>query len=171
MASQQRDGWTPRVAALAVLSLLLGAWAFFVPLLGPYFGFGFETDSAWAFPEPHWTLSLAPGAAAAAGSLLLLLSPLGLGRLGLTLSLLAGLWLLAGPSLHPLWASGELQPLAVSETKQALLWIGYFYGTGGLLCLFTGWLLGMRMLTRPAIHAERTPYEIRPEARERILSL
>jgi hypothetical protein len=37
-----------------------------------------------------------------------------------------------------LWSSGAVEPAAASETRQALLWIGYFYGSGALIAFFAG---------------------------------
>src|SRR6185437_7120941 len=64
--------WTPAAIPVGTMLMLLGAWAFMVPLVGPYFHFGFFTNSTWAFTnEYHLRLCLPAGAAIFAGDLIL----------------------------------------------------------------------------------------------------
>src|SRR5262245_59912304 len=104
-AARRTDGWTPAVIPIGVALLLLGAWAFGVPLVGPYFDFGFDSDGTWAFSTRQWELSLAPGMAIFAGGLLLAVPSRAPAWLGGLLAAVGGAWLLVGPSLYPLWAS------------------------------------------------------------------
>jgi hypothetical protein len=69
---------------------VLGLWAAAVPLVGPYFDFGFDTDKAWTFSQPHWLLSIVPGLAVAGGGLLLGTHRRGLGGPGSLLAALGG---------------------------------------------------------------------------------
>jgi hypothetical protein len=142
MQIQRHTDWMRSAAPLGFLVALLGAWALFVPLVGPYFEFGFATDDTWVFSQTHWTLSLIPGLVAIAGGLLLMM-PARKARLGALLALIGGVWLVVGPSLHPLWESEELAPLEAAETREALLWIGYFYGTGALISFLAGVSMGL----------------------------
>ena len=43
-----------------------------------------------------------------------------------------GVWLVIGPSLHPVWSSHMFAPLPDSEWMTAARWIGFFYGAGAL---------------------------------------
>jgi hypothetical protein len=158
MLVQPRTDWMRNTAPLGFLVGLLGAWVFFVPLVGPYFDFGFDTDETWVFSDTHWTLSLVPGLVALAGGLLLML-PGSNRRLGVLLALAAGGWLVIGPSLLPLWESGELGPVGGSEGKQALLWIAYFYGAGALAILLAGLSLGLAQRWRGREFGEEVPAE------------
>jgi hypothetical protein len=149
--------WYSDYAAAAVIALL-GAWVFFVPLVGPYFSFGFFTDSTWVFSGRHWELLLAPGIAAGiAGLLLAVPSPVARSVVSM-LALLTGVWLLIGPSLYPIWGS-DVTPIDTDQPKQALLWIGYFYGPGALITYLTGYLHGV---VRPR-GAERVEPVVGPE--------
>jgi hypothetical protein len=146
-----------------MLLMLLGAWAFFAPLVGPYFSYGFFTDQVWSFSTRHWELLMLPGIAIFAGGLLLTMPSTGMGGLGTLLAFVGGAWLLVGPSLFPLWtASNGVRPIPHSESMEALLWIGYFYGTGGLTMYLTGMANGLfarRRVVEEMPVIEETPVE------------
>jgi hypothetical protein len=158
MVIRRIGDWTPAVIPFGVLIVLLGAWAAVAPLGGPYFGFGFDTDETWVFSQAHWTLSLIPGIVAAlAGLAIASASRLGGWLAGLVASA-AGLWLVVGPALYSLWSSGGFAPLPTVEWKEALLWIGCFYGVGGLIVWLAAFATGLvsRRTTAVAEPADRT---------------
>jgi len=65
--------------------------------------------------------------------------------LGAMLGLAAGLWFVAGPVVSSLWNNGAVTvgpPLGAHNLTRALEWIGYFYGVGALLILFSSYALG-----------------------------
>src|SRR5215218_4194121 len=101
--------WTPAAIPLGAVIMALGAWGFFVPLVGPYFNFDFFTTTDWSFSTRHWELLLGPGLVAFAGGLLMTFPKWGFGQLGTTLAIVGGVWFLLGPSLYPLWTSGQVQ--------------------------------------------------------------
>jgi hypothetical protein len=141
MRSGRTTRWTPAAIPVGILLMLLGAWAFFVPLVGPYFHFGFFTSTKWSLGTgDNWKLTMVAGAAIFVGGMILTMRSRGLASLGTLLAFAGGAWLLVGPSLYPVLAGGEaVRPAAQhSATMTALLWIGYFYGTGGLALYFTG---------------------------------
>ena len=143
MARRRTRVWSPKAAPAAVAAVVLGLWAAAVPLVGPYFDFGFLTTKTWVFSEAAVTLSIVPGLAAAVGGVLLVRPLRAVGSLGRLLVLLAAVWLLVGPSLYPVWSGKTLQPLPGPDWKVALLWIGYFYGVGALLALVAGYVQGL----------------------------
>src|SRR5262245_47856288 len=132
----------------ALLIFLLGLWVSFVPLVGPYFGFGVHTDDAWSFSAAHWILSLGPGLAAALAGLLMVVPNRAASSFWAFVAAAAGVWLVVGPTLYPLWSSADVQPIAASGTTDALLWIGYFYGPGALMLYLA--CLAHGVLARPA---------------------
>src|SRR4051794_40218641 len=143
MARRRTRVWSPKAAPAATVVILLGLWAAAVPLVGPYFDFGFLTSEAWTFSEAAVTLSINPGLAAALAGFLLIRPLRSAGGLGRLLLVLSAVWLLVGPSLYPIWSDEVLQPQADSDWKRALLWIGYFYGVGALLALLAGYVQGL----------------------------
>ena len=126
--------------------LLLGLWGALVPFIGPYFNFAMHSDQTWQwFTDRAW-LSVLPGAVAVIGGLLMIRggtrSSISLGAM---LGLGAGLWFVAGPVVSSLWNNGAVTvgpPLGAHNLTRALEWIGYFYGVGALLILFSSYALG-----------------------------
>ena len=150
--------WTPAAIPVGIALMLLGGWAFAAPLVGPSFHFGFFTDAHWSFSTRHLELLLAPGLATFLGGLLLTARKRG----GTLLAFLGGAWLLAGPSLYPLWASTVEPAGGRSTLMTALLELGYFYGTGGLILYFTGLANGLfarRTVVEEMPVIEETPVE------------
>jgi hypothetical protein len=126
--------------------LLLGLWGGLVPFIGPYFNFAMHSDQTWQwFTDRAW-LSVLPGAVAIVGGLLMIRggtrSSISLGAM---LGLAAGLWYVAGPVVSSLWNHGVVTvgpALGAHTLTRALEWIGYFYGVGALLILFSSYALG-----------------------------
>lgn len=171
MATHRMRGWTPATIPFGLFVLLLGAWAFFVPLVGPYFGFGLFTEETWSFSALHWELLLGPGLLAFAGGLLMMTPAQAPSWLGGFLAAVAGMWLLVGTVVYPLWAE-RLEPAgAVEDWKFTLLWIGYFYGTGALITYFSGFAQGL-VSRRGGVVVEEEHVEEVPshEERERVVT-
>jgi hypothetical protein len=166
---RRRSGWSVAIAPLGLVLMLLGAWAFFAPLVGPYFNYGFDSDTAWLFSTRQWELSLGPGIAVFVGGLLMLLPARAPAWLAGLLATAGGMWLVVGPSVYPLWATG-FSPDG-SATMQTLKWIGYFYATGALITYFAAFAQGLlsRRTTvqprvAPAVADEPTPSPIERRA-------
>jgi hypothetical protein len=149
--------WARIALPLGFGVMVIGAWGALIPLIGPSFDFGFDSDSSWRLSEQHWTLSIIPGAIAAAAGILLLLPTRG--RIGAWIAALAGAWFAVGPFLHPLW-SDAVAPLATGDGKRAALWIGYFMAPAVLIAYLSGMSQGVRRSTtivaRPAETVTRT---------------
>lgn len=131
-SSTEVRAWSPAVLVPAALLIALGCWVFFVPLVGSYFSFGFDTTAHWRFSHDHWLLQLLPGIAIAVAGLLMLAPSRIVGWLAGLLAVAAGVWLVVGPSLQPLWSSTPIRTLPGSDAKTALRWISEFYGAGAL---------------------------------------
>jgi hypothetical protein len=142
LVPQRTRVWSPKEVPVGVAITVLGLWAAVVPLIGPYFSFGFDTGASWVFSEQHVTLSLIPGIGAVVGGLILATPARGLSNLGRLLAALCGLWLLIGVSLHQVW-DGGLAPRTTEDWKRALLWIAYFYGVGFLITYLAGIARGL----------------------------
>jgi hypothetical protein len=100
--------------------------------VGPYFHFGFDTSTKWRFSEAHWLLSLAPGIAIFCAGLLMTRRSRAIGWLAGLVAVVAGVWLVIGPTLHSTWSSSGFTPLPGGDWKTAARWIADFYGAGAL---------------------------------------
>ena len=165
-ASPRTRLWTPAAIPVGILLLLLGAWVFLVPLIGPYFNFGFFTSSVWVFSTVHWEMLLGPGIALFVGGLLMLVPTRPAGVLGGLLALTAGVWLLVGPSLHPIWSGPIAVTTGHSQWLTSLIWIGYFYGNGAIAVYLSGILHGL-LGRQPVVYEDRTRIEETPLERRR----
>jgi hypothetical protein len=137
---------------LAVMIALVGVWSGIVPYVGGLFGFGLGDAPAW-----HWTvqralLDLVPGGAALLAALLLLgMLPalaMGTGRLvavlALVLVMLAGSWLVLGPSAYLAIAPGSGVPAPHGSPGWVFIQlVGYHYGPGLVLVAFGAGALGL----------------------------
>jgi hypothetical protein len=142
--NRRTRAWTPKAIPFGFLILALGAWAFFGPLVGPYFHFGFSSHKAWHFSGSQWELQLAPGAIAALGGFMLMTPARGWGRLGALLAFLGGTWLIVGWAFYPVWSANEFHPYG-SAFWRGLRWLALLLGPGGLILLFTGYTQGLFM--------------------------
>lgn len=147
-----------------LLIVVLGLWAVFIPLVGPYFNYGFTPNSTWHFTLNRLWLDILPGAAAVLGGLVLMAAGRrSAGVIGGWLALAGGVWLLIGPSLSLLWGhapAGVLQsgigtPLGGTD-RAAVAMIGFFYGAGALITVLAAFAVG-RFVSRPGIASE--PHE------------
>src|SRR5258708_31730855 len=85
-----------RVSGL--LLMLLGAWGALIPFVGPYFGYAYTPDKAWAYNSGRLWLSVAPGAAVFLGGLLATVSARA-AQVGAFLAALGGAWFVLGQLL------------------------------------------------------------------------
>ena len=73
------------------LLMLLGAWGALGPFVGPYFGYAYTPDRAWAYTSGRLWLSVLPGAAVFLGGLFVLASNRAASS-GAFLAALGGTW-------------------------------------------------------------------------------
>jgi hypothetical protein len=136
-----------------VLLILLGAWGGLAPFVGPYFGFAYTPDKAWAYTSGRLWLSIVPGAAALIGGLLVTVaSHRAVGIVGAVLAALGGAWFIVGSTVtkvvvvSPSISAGA--PLArtvgsISVAKwQFFEGLGFFTATGILILFFAALALG-----------------------------
>ena len=139
------------------LLVLLGAWGALVPFVGPYFGYAYTPDRAWAYTSGRLWLSVLPGAAAFLGGLLVVVSARA-ASVGAFLAALGGIWLVIGTAVlalarpdispgAPVTASGAMFGPA---TMRFLEGLGFFFGLGVLIVFFAALALGRAGIARIA---------------------
>jgi predicted DNA-binding protein with PD1-like motif len=135
-----------RVVAIAcgIALVLLGAWGALIPFIGPSFDFGFGADATWQWSSARGWLEVLPGAVAAVGGLVMIISPsrlvVGLGGL---VAATAGGWFIVGQSLAGLLRIGSVgAPIGTRPGITSLESLALFYGLGGLMLLLVAFVLG-----------------------------
>jgi hypothetical protein len=155
-----------RGAFTGLLILLLGLWVGLVPFIGPSFNYSLGSDSTWDWSMNRLWLEVLPAAAAVLGGLLLISSRTrARASLGGLLGLAGGLWLVVGPTFSMLWEHGNLGigPAFGSTETRFLEWIGYYYGAGALITLFSAYILGF-LAALPRVEPPAAPATAAPAA-------
>lgn len=94
-----------RGALSGLLLVLLGLWGALLPLIGPYFDFGFAPDKAWDFTGGRVWLQVVPGCAVFLGGLITLGSAhRAFAAFGAWLAAVGGAWFAIGVPLSASWA-------------------------------------------------------------------
>lgn len=140
-----------RGALTGLLLILLGAWGALVPFFGPNIDWAYMSDPAWTWTATKGWLEVLPGAAAALGGLLVLVSGnRGNAVFGGWLAVLGGAWFVVGRAFAPTLGIGDVgQPVAAADLKRALLEVTYFTGLGALI-VFLGGAAVARLAVRHA---------------------
>lgn len=140
-----------RGALTGLLLILLGAWGALVPFFGPHLDWAYTSDPAWTWTAAKGWLEVLPGAAAALGGLLVLLSGNRASAvLGGWLAVLGGAWFVVGRPFASILGIGDVgQPVASTDVKRALLEVTYFTGLG-VLIVFLGGAAVARLAVRHA---------------------
>lgn len=123
-----------RGALSGLLLVLLGLWGALMPLIGPYFHFGFTPDKAWHFTSGRVWLQVVPGVAVLLGGLMALGSTnRAFAALGAWLAALGGAWFVVGVPLSAVWADQghiRLGQALGNTTRQVSEQLTLLYGLG-----------------------------------------
>src|SRR5947199_2843778 len=128
------------------LIVVLGVWAGLVPFVGPYFHFAMHSNQHWEWFADRFWLEVLPAAVAVIGGLILMTGMTRASTMfGALLALAAGLWFIVGPNVSMLWNHGAITvgpPMGRHNITRTLEWIGFFYGVGALITMFSSYALG-----------------------------
>src|SRR6202012_890783 len=129
-----------RGAVSGLLLILLGAWGALVPFFGPNINWAYLADPAWTWTTAKGWLEVLPGAVAAVGGLLVLVSGNRASAMfGGWLAVAAGAWFVVGRAFAATLGIGDIgQPVASTDLKRALLEVTYFTGLGALIVFLGG---------------------------------
>ena len=150
----QPTGGTMRVPrsrglVAGVLLIVLGAWAAFVPFIGHYLHLAYTPTQAWTWTSGRWWYEVLPGAVAFIGGLMLIgAANRVVTSIGAWLGVVAGAWLVIGPSLAPVFTLGSVgRPSGTTTRAVAAQHLLVFYGVGAAI-LFLGALAVGRLSVR-----------------------
>jgi hypothetical protein len=141
------------------LLIMLGAWGGLIPFVGPYFGFAYTPDKAWAYTSGRLWLSVLPGAAALLGGLIVAVSNRGAGA-GAFLAALGGAWFITGlPVTAFALRAKRISPGSPVASHGAIFGptamrflenLGFYYGLGVVILFFAAVALGEILVARMA---------------------
>jgi hypothetical protein len=133
-----------RGAFTGLLLVILGVWGAFVPFIGPYFDYEYQSDQTWVWTAARFWLEVLPGALTAVGGLLLIFAANRiLGSLAGWLAAAAGAWFVIGQSLAVVLHIGSVgAPNSTSDGDRALESLGFFYGLGAVIVFLAAFALG-----------------------------
>jgi hypothetical protein len=156
------------------LLMLLGAWGAIIPFVGPYFGYAYTPDTAWAYTSGRLWLSAVPGAAVVLGGLLVVFTDR-VAAMGAVLAALAGAWFVVGtPVIALALPGGSISPgtpiinlgaVFHPATMVFLERLGFFYGLGALIMFLAAFALGEIIVARMAAgrYRERMYEALQPQ--------
>ena len=117
------------------LLVLLGLWGGLIPLVGPYFHFGFTPDKAWSYSSGRLYLSILPGAVTLIGGLIVMSTrSRTAGIIGGFLAAAAGAWFTVGALIV-----GALHQTSVSPGQPIGLAAALRHVPAGTAVFFPSW--------------------------------
>ncbi len=140
------------------LLFVLGAWGAIIPFAGPYIGYAYTPDKAWAYTSGRLWLSVVPGAAAALGGLLVAATDRAAAP-GAFLAALGGAWFIVGqPVAAFALASRNISPgspvthnaIFSTAAMRFIEDLGFFYGLGVVILFVAAVALGELVVARMA---------------------
>ncbi len=140
---------------VAVVMLLVGAWAAIVPFVGPVFGYHPDGQASWVWNLPQAVLGLVPGAVAVVAALVILgrlpLARRGIGTAAVgwagLLAVLAGGWLVVGPVASAV-VLGTRYFVPASPFRSIMNELGFTLGPGLVIVACGAFALGWSMRQR-----------------------
>jgi hypothetical protein len=157
-----------RGALSGLLLVLLGLWGALVPLIGPYFHFGFAPDKAWDLTSGRVWLQIVPGAAVFLGGLIALASAnRAFAAFGAWLAALGGAWFTVGVPLSAAWTTHgnvRLGQALGGTSRQVTEQISLLYGLGAVAVFLAALALGR--LAVVGVKDARLAEEDRPHVEE-----
>jgi large conductance mechanosensitive channel len=135
-----------RGALSGVVLVLLGAWGALIPFIGPYFQFAYTPGTVWVYTPARLWLEVVPGAATAAGGLILLSSAnRAFAAFGAWLAALAGAWFVIGATVSRLFAPSGFSQIGSpvgGALRRTFVELSYFDGLGVVIVFFAALALG-----------------------------
>jgi hypothetical protein len=135
-----------RGAVSGTLLVLLGVWGGLIAFVGPYFHYAYNPASAWTYTTGRLWLEILPGAGAAVGGLVVLVSTLRpIALLGAWVAAVSGAWFAVGGILMTVWAHGAAASAgtpAGGTTARAVEQLGFFAGLGVVIVFVAAAALG-----------------------------
>jgi hypothetical protein len=138
------------IVTVGVLTILISAWGALIPFVEPIFGFHATGTPSFHWNAAHTLLAVVPGAIGVAMGFVVLwaASQVAVGRSRITLvwagliTILSGAWFIIGPRAWPVITTHGLYFASASPLRGLLYQVGYTLGTGVILVVCGGYVMG-----------------------------
>jgi hypothetical protein len=138
------------IVTVGVVTILISAWGALIPFVEPLFGYHVTGTPSWHWNAAHTLLAVVPGVVGIAMGFVVLWKAnqvrVGGGRMGLVLAglitMLCGAWFIVGPTAWPVIGTHGAYFSSMAPLRSLLYQVGYAIGTGVILAVCGGYVLG-----------------------------
>jgi hypothetical protein len=138
------------IVTVGVVTILISAWGALIPFVEPLFGYHVTGTPSWHWNAAHTLLAVVPGVVGIAMGFVVLWKAnqvrVGGGHMGLVLAglitMLCGAWFIVGPTAWPVIGTHGAYFSSIAPLRSLLYQVGYAIGTGVILAVCGGYVLG-----------------------------
>jgi hypothetical protein len=138
------------IATVGVLTILISAWGALIPFVEPIFAFHATGTPSLHWNAAHTLLAVVPGAVGVVMGFVILWAASqvsdGRGRVSLLsaglITILCGAWFIVGPRAWPVITTHGVYFVPATPLRSLLYQIGYALGTGVILVVCGGYVMG-----------------------------
>jgi hypothetical protein len=138
------------IVTVGVLTILISAWGALIPFVEPIFGFHATGTPSLHWNAAHTLLAIVPGAVGVGMGFVILWAASqvadGRGRVSLLsaglITILSGGWFIVGPRAWPVITTHGVYFVPATPLRSLLYQIGYALGTGVILVVCGGYVMG-----------------------------
>jgi hypothetical protein len=157
--SARAHGAGTGIVTVGVVTIVISAWGALIPFVEPLFGYHVTGTPSWHWNAAHALLAVVPGAVGIAMGFVVLWRAnqvrVGRGRMGLVvaglITMLCGAWFIVGPTAWPVISTHGAYFSSIAPLRSLLYQVGYAIGTGVILAVCGGYVLGWA--SRPQFRA------------------
>jgi hypothetical protein len=148
--SARAHGAGTGIVTVGVVAIFISAWGALIPFVEPLFGYHVTGTPSWHWNAAHTLLAVVPGSVGIVVGFVVLWRAnqvrVGGGRMGLVLAglitMFCGAWFIVGPRAWPVISTHGTYFSSIAPLRTLLYQVGYAIGTGVILAVCGGYVLG-----------------------------